>query len=320
MAADSLSSTYHGYIGSTHDALLVIEASLQGSLKPVLRRPNQNERERLITSGCVLVYNNRSSGITRWTDGKLWSSSRVRGDFILYHEAEGDCRPRQRRTGKPTKMSATKKTKQKNLLSNVERDLAGPLIGPSVLIKKTMSVKVESISYTLISYYTPGDISNLTTPSKDPRFQNIHPRADLTSKQGFRKPGDEVGVSGSKVYDTCLPYRNQNVAVPGSTHSQFPTPYTSPPYYPGIRGATPRPHTPRPAPLATSFPWIPNSSRDGYGPYSNNYPYSSPATHGIMGGYLSYQPHVINGILPGTNQIGQRVGQHGPWITERKPM
>ena len=65
-------------------------------------------------------------------------------------------------------MSATKGNKQKNSLSNIEGELAGPLIGSSVLIKKAMSVKVESILYTLILYYTPGDISKLITLSKNP--------------------------------------------------------------------------------------------------------------------------------------------------------
>ena len=316
MTDDSLSPTYHGYIDSTHDALLVIEASLQGTLKPVLRRPNNNEREHLITSGCVLVYNNHSD-VKRWTDGKLWSSSRVRGDFLIYHEVEGGRRrPREKkRAGKPTKMSATKGNKQKNSLSNIERELAGPLIGSSVLIKKAMSVKVESISYTLISYYTPGDISKLTTPSKNPRLQNIHPRADLMPKRDLRKPSDEVGVRGTKAYDTCWPHRNQNAAVPSLNHSQFLTPYAGgPPDYSGMRGVTSRPHTPRPPPLVTSFPWIPNFSREGYGPYNSTYPYSS--SHGIMSGHLPHPAHAINGILSGTNQIGQRVGQHEPWVTE----
>ena len=321
MTTNSLSPTYYGYISSTHDALLVIEASLQGTLNPVLRRPNDdNERERLVTSGCVIVYDNRSSGIKRWTDGKLWSSSRIRGGFLIYHEVQDDCHPREKRRGrKSTKAAVARKGKPRNMLSNIRGNFAGPPIEPSCLIKKCMSVKAENTSYSLISYYTTEDVSKLTKPSNNPQFQNIRPRSALTTNQNF-KSADEADMRGSMIQSSVREaYLTQrNVAVPDSTHSQFLTPYVGPQY--GIYGATPRQPPVQPPPVATSPPWIPHYGRNNHGLHDSHYRYSLPARHGMMGGYFPVPPHDISGILSATNRIGQYVDQHRPWINEGKPI
>ncbi|KAJ3417604.1 hypothetical protein HDV05_000061 [Chytridiales sp. JEL 0842] len=48
---------------------------------------DENEK-RFLTSGMVFVYGEKESGIKRWTDGKLWSPSRIRGNFLVYNELE----------------------------------------------------------------------------------------------------------------------------------------------------------------------------------------------------------------------------------------
>ncbi|CAI8497729.1 unnamed protein product [Pichia kudriavzevii] len=81
-----VSATYHGYIASSRDALLVIDAVLRGLLLPVTNRPTPKERKALIRSGNVFVFIEEESNIKRWTDGTSWSPSRILGRFLIYRE------------------------------------------------------------------------------------------------------------------------------------------------------------------------------------------------------------------------------------------
>ncbi|KAI5965521.1 TOS9 [Candida theae] len=88
MVSTDLSPTYHGYIGSTKDALLVIHQALNKQLEFVPRRPHEGERPHLIKSGNVFVFIEEQSGIKRWTDGTSWSPSRILGRFLVYRELD----------------------------------------------------------------------------------------------------------------------------------------------------------------------------------------------------------------------------------------
>jgi hypothetical protein len=48
----------------------------------VTRRLVDRERK-MITSGSVFVFDESESGIKRWTDGLLWSPSRILGNFLV---------------------------------------------------------------------------------------------------------------------------------------------------------------------------------------------------------------------------------------------
>jgi len=80
--------TFYGLIESTSDALRVFELSRQGRLGRVRRRLHERERK-WIRSGSVFVFDEQESGIKRWTDGRLWSPSRILGNFLIYRELEG---------------------------------------------------------------------------------------------------------------------------------------------------------------------------------------------------------------------------------------
>ncbi|RCK63676.1 White-opaque regulator 1 [Candida viswanathii] len=88
MSASKLTPTYHGYIHSTRDALLVIQEVLDKQLEPVMRRPHERERSLIIKSGAVFVFIEQQSGIKRWTDGISWSPSRIQGRFLVYGELD----------------------------------------------------------------------------------------------------------------------------------------------------------------------------------------------------------------------------------------
>lgn len=67
---------------STHDALIIFECVRRGILPKISRRLREDER-RLIRSGSVFVFDEKQSGIKRWTDGLLWSPSRILWNFLV---------------------------------------------------------------------------------------------------------------------------------------------------------------------------------------------------------------------------------------------
>lgn len=80
--------TFKGYIEDEMDALLIIQATMDGKLKYIPRRPYEIERSYLIVSGNIFVFIEEISGIKRWTDGVTWSPSRIAGKFLIYKEID----------------------------------------------------------------------------------------------------------------------------------------------------------------------------------------------------------------------------------------
>ncbi|KAH8116017.1 Gti1/Pac2 family-domain-containing protein [Phellopilus nigrolimitatus] len=83
-------------IRSTRDANQIFYAVARNVLPMTVRRLDAEER-RAITSGNVYVWEERGAnseatglGIERWTDGMRWSPSRVRDEFLFYHQKELD--------------------------------------------------------------------------------------------------------------------------------------------------------------------------------------------------------------------------------------
>ena len=79
--------TFYGLVENTLDALRIFQMCRDGRLNRVRRRLHERER-RLIRSGSVFVFDEEESGIRRWTDGRLWSPSRILGNFLIYRELE----------------------------------------------------------------------------------------------------------------------------------------------------------------------------------------------------------------------------------------
>lgn len=79
--------TFYGLVENTLDALRIFQMCREGRLNRVRRRLHERER-RLIRSGSVFVFDEEESGIRRWTDGRLWSPSRILGNFLIYRELE----------------------------------------------------------------------------------------------------------------------------------------------------------------------------------------------------------------------------------------
>ncbi|KAG6901182.1 hypothetical protein C0995_015682 [Termitomyces sp. Mi166 len=79
----------NGYpdVRDAHDAHIVFEAVRLNILPIIRRRLLTSERDEL-RSGHVYVWEEAQDdgGLLRWTDGRRWSQSRMRGDYLFYEE------------------------------------------------------------------------------------------------------------------------------------------------------------------------------------------------------------------------------------------
>ncbi|KAI0938580.1 hypothetical protein AcW1_001721 [Taiwanofungus camphoratus] len=83
-------------IRSTRDACQIFYAVTRNVLPMTTRRLDAEER-RAITSGNVYIWEERCAnseatgmGMERWTDGMGWGPSRVRDEFLFYHQRESE--------------------------------------------------------------------------------------------------------------------------------------------------------------------------------------------------------------------------------------
>jgi hypothetical protein len=208
--------TYQGYINSTFDALLLFEACLAGHLNHVPRRPHDHERWELIKSGNVFIFEERASGMKRWTDGIDWSPSRARGNFLIYREIDEPFPQGKRRAinksrcpsggvngpictvAKLPRVGMPVPSKDKEALSKV---LVGSLVDSynfkaGGLIKKTISVNVNGATHHLVGYYSVDDVlkNQLRRPAEDSFFQAFMPRDKLLLEQNFRSRFEEFNT------------------------------------------------------------------------------------------------------------------------------
>ncbi|KAK1487025.1 Gti1/Pac2 family protein [Colletotrichum tamarilloi] len=221
-----LNPTFIGHVASTLDALVLFEACLSSALHHVPRRPHDRERQDLIKSGNVFIYEEHSSGIKRWTDGVAWSPSRILGNFLIYRELDrpfppGEKKRAMKRNKKPTGVTKPEVARQGSVNGaastmgmgdgsqggnkDAERALIGSLVDSypfkeNGLVKKTISVTYQGVPHHLVSYYNVEDVTEgkLMTPSKDHQLSTIIPRGELIMSQNFRAPIDEVEMDDSR--------------------------------------------------------------------------------------------------------------------------
>lgn len=74
---------FTGVVENTVSALRLVQAAQMGIIPRIVRRLNDSERQRLLVPGAILVFSVEESGIKRWTDGRLWSPSRIAGNFLV---------------------------------------------------------------------------------------------------------------------------------------------------------------------------------------------------------------------------------------------
>ncbi|KAJ3133128.1 hypothetical protein HDU90_006471 [Geranomyces variabilis] len=190
--------TYHGFIASTQDCLLLFEACRVGVCRRIQRRLSEQEREKAIRSGSVFVWEESESGIKRWTDSKSWSPSRIKGSFLVYREVDEET-ARRRASSYDSDDGASHRPNSSNprRLSNAsssasmnsqhhqhqqqqQQQQASPHV--PLLTKKSISVRTkEGGKLHVVCYYTKSDVSSgrLQTPRQDPALQSLAIRAGL---------------------------------------------------------------------------------------------------------------------------------------------
>ncbi|KAK5310099.1 Global transcription regulator sge1, partial [Exophiala xenobiotica] len=155
-----LQSSYFGFADTHQDAVMLIQACVRGSLQVIKRRPTSSERPSVAQGGQIFIYEEKSSGIQRWTDGRHWSPSRVLGEFLIYGErSAAQNQSHNTETDKPPLLV-------KNGWDDGHQRLYGPLVNfkhiePESLIKKIITVKSSDnfgAIWHLVSYYWPVDV------------------------------------------------------------------------------------------------------------------------------------------------------------------
>ncbi|KAG0213420.1 hypothetical protein BGX28_004476 [Mortierella sp. GBA30] len=190
----SIVETFHGYIETTQDTLLIFEACRRGLLPRICRRLQEKER-RIIQSGTVFVFDERESGIKRWTDGLVWSPSRILGNFLVYRELDKHTSGKKNAGPIDRASRASSSDTESAIEKNKERALVGSLTNSyrfkkHGLIKKTMSIVVNGVSQHMISYYSKEDVlaGKLRTPSSVPDLASLEISPEFLMKQNFRIP------------------------------------------------------------------------------------------------------------------------------------
>ncbi|ELA46187.1 hypothetical protein VCUG_02323 [Vavraia culicis subsp. floridensis] len=133
-----------GYIHSYNEASLIVHAVRLGIIEPIKERLSNADREN-IKSGCIFVFIEDDSGIKRWTDGKIWSPSKILGHFLLYKEVPKHL---SKSAIKKRNANAVKRERVISIHTQMQNDEFS-------LFKKTISIKHETKSYHIISYFQP---------------------------------------------------------------------------------------------------------------------------------------------------------------------
>ncbi|KAH8554028.1 Gti1/Pac2 family-domain-containing protein [Umbelopsis sp. PMI_123] len=186
----SLDPTFHGFVETTMDTLLLFEACRQGLLPKVTRRLQDRERKDLVVSGTVFIFDERESGIKRWTDGLLWSPSRILGNFLVYREIDKRSPivdKRQQSVDSTAPTSTAERLKERALVGSLTNSYKFKRNG---LIKKTMSIVVNGSTQHMISYYNKEDVASgrLQSPRTIPMLANLEVSPEFLQRQNFRIP------------------------------------------------------------------------------------------------------------------------------------
>ncbi|KAK7040130.1 SCF ubiquitin ligase complex subunit cdc4 [Paramarasmius palmivorus] len=194
-------------IRSAADAHVIFHAVWLNLLPMVSRRLDTEER-RSISSGCVFVWEERESnteatglGIERWTDSIRWGPSRVKDEFLFYHEKEPE----------PTELEL--------LGGATGMQQTGRGCSRENLVKQTYSVFVETSrgrrKWHLIAYFTQDSIEYLRTIDDIPALANLHvPPGKYTTARTGKAPRRATATSDPS-YN--YPYHT-------TVHRPYPTP------------------------------------------------------------------------------------------------
>lgn len=199
-----------GYVETTVNALRLIHAARQGVIPRITRRLNDSERRTMIKSGAVFVFCVQESQIKRWTDGLLWSPSRIVGNFLVYREinertsSRGHKKPYPHDDSPARSLTGKSSPEQGSLGFRANTGSDQGTFKAGGLIKKTITVVIqesgpEPTHLHLISYYTLEDIRSgkLKRPSTRGDIMSLYMPPHIFRLTTFRVPPKvEIGPDG----------------------------------------------------------------------------------------------------------------------------
>ncbi|KIM75978.1 hypothetical protein PILCRDRAFT_826828 [Piloderma croceum F 1598] len=199
-------------IRSTQDAHKIFFAVQHGILPLITRRLDADERLAL-RSGCVYAWEERGShaeitglGIERFTEGRRWSPSRVRDEFLFYYE----------------KYTPPHDASQPNSVDRpAPRDW-------DPLVKQTYSVWVDTPNgrrkWHLTAYFTQATVDQLDTINEIHGVGNLFvPEGLFQSTRTGKNRKSDGEESRTRPKDVFQPSISNN-----RKYAPFPTPYSGP--------------------------------------------------------------------------------------------
>ncbi|KAL1922291.1 uncharacterized protein VTP21DRAFT_9830 [Calcarisporiella thermophila] len=165
-----------------------LEGCRLGILPRTKRRLHDADKRRL-TSGAVFVFDERESGIKRWTDGqvRLWSPSRISGNFLVYREVQRKVVDAKKNTPLNKEIVDASRAKGLQVLGCNKGTF---VFRPGGLIKKTISAVVEGSIQHLVHYINKQDIGKgeLHPPRAYAELANIEISPEFIASQRFLRP------------------------------------------------------------------------------------------------------------------------------------
>ncbi|KAJ3087785.1 hypothetical protein HK100_008236 [Physocladia obscura] len=159
--------TFFGFIKNKEDAMLIVEACVNGQLQATPRCQHNKLKYR---SGSVVVYSQNLSdkNSIRWRDGGSWSTSKLSEGFLLYREVEA--------FGVSRRMEKCALFKAGSVKPDCQ-------LVPDGLAKRTICVTgSDGNRYRVISYFYPLEVEGyfkqtkrvvLQRPSQLPEFRHL---------------------------------------------------------------------------------------------------------------------------------------------------
>ncbi|KAJ2111334.1 Global transcription regulator sge1 [Coemansia sp. RSA 922] len=200
-------------VTSTRDAMMIFKACRRGILPRVIRRLHEAEKQ-MIDAGTIVVFDEREAKMKRWTDGRLWTPSRIVNNFLLYRELDQKLQPGQEGAAEVGRWARNNRHpasfgSRKGVFLPKERGLIKRTISLSVPDNEaeylqTAGDKWKAPSRThqqhLVSYsYTEGE-AQLPAPDDMEELQFLRLPLLLLKIQKFRRPiritvteGDDSG-------------------------------------------------------------------------------------------------------------------------------
>ncbi|KAI9457476.1 Gti1/Pac2 family-domain-containing protein [Lactarius psammicola] len=234
------------HIRDARDAHIILEAVRLGVLPLITRRLSSTEREQLC-SGHVFVWEEAEfkGGLERWTDGRRWSQSRMRGDYLFYEEKleatqeERDLKAarRARRTLDPLSVPP---------LTNRRQDRPSK---PNGLTKQTFSTQVylpgasTPRKWHIVAYFSGNDYTRLQTIDDIEQLRNIRvPHGIYVSSKGSYKRADTFPCEPDEDDAIYPSHRPSLPGRPGSSSSVMMVPAQA--YMCGTQTVSTRPQSP----------------------------------------------------------------------------